>query len=511
MSAAAKGRLAPTLLAGALGLLYVLVAPPSRDLAAHLLRARLFAAGGFGVWSNWWYGGHHLPGYGVLFDPLAAALTPQLAAALAATATAAAFAELVGREAWPAALLFAAGTATDLFTGRLSFALGLLPAVLGVLALRRGRTRPAALLGAATALASPVAALFCALAGAAAGVAGGAAAGLGLAAAALLPVLGLAVAFPEGGSEPFGLSTLWPVLAAAGAVAAWTGAGRPAVRAGALLYAAGCLAAYLLATPVGSNAARLGALLGAPLIALAGPRGHPRVWLAALAALVVLQWQAPVADLAAASGSPTTQAAYWRPLLGFLGRAGGPPFRVEVVLTDLHWEALYVAPRFPLARGWERQLDVGENPLFYAGTLSASAYHAWLRRLAVRFVALPDAPLDPSARGEARLIGAGLPYLRLALRARHWRVYAVRDATPLASGPARVTAIGPDSLTLRARAPGRVLVRVRFTPYWRLTASSGCVAPAGDFTALRLRRAGTVRLVIGFSLGRIGARSPRCG
>jgi hypothetical protein len=36
------------------------------------------------------------------------------------------------------------------------------------------------------------------------------------------------------------------------------------------------------------------------------------------------------------------------------------------------------------------------------------------------------------------------------------------------------------------------------------------VEPARDFTALTLRRAGPVQVVISFSLGRIGARAPRC-
>ena len=43
------------------------------------------------------------------------------------------------------------------------------------------------------------------------------------------------------------------------------------------------------------------------------------------------------------------------------------------------------------------------------------------------------------------------------------------------------------------------------------TIGYGCVAPDGPFIALHLRRGGTVRLVIKFSLARIGARSPRCG
>src|SRR2546430_15185004 len=43
-------RLAPTLVAAVLATVYVIVSPPSFDLAAHLLRAKLFWAEGFGLW-----------------------------------------------------------------------------------------------------------------------------------------------------------------------------------------------------------------------------------------------------------------------------------------------------------------------------------------------------------------------------------------------------------------------------------------------------------------------------
>src|ERR1019366_1880388 len=97
-------RVAPTLLAGVLAAAYVIISPPSLDLAAHLLRAKLFSTEGFGIWSNWWYGGHHLVMYSVLFPPVAAAPTPQLAAAVAAAGSAALFGPLArhhfGERAW---------------------------------------------------------------------------------------------------------------------------------------------------------------------------------------------------------------------------------------------------------------------------------------------------------------------------------------------------------------------------------------------------------------------------
>ncbi len=46
--------------------------------------------------------------------------------------------------------------------------------------------------------------------------------------------------------------------------------------------------------------------------------------------------------------------------------AGGPIGRVEIPSTYRHWEAAYAAPKVLLARGWERQLDIAYNPIFYS-------------------------------------------------------------------------------------------------------------------------------------------------
>ena len=108
------------------------------------------------------------------------------------------------------------------------------------------------------------------------------------------------------------------------------------------------------------------------------------------------------------------------------------------------------------------------------------------------------------------LIDSGLPYLRLVMRTAHWRVYAVADATPIADGVGTLTALGPDTLTLRARSAGVIFLHVHFTPYWALSEGAGCVAPDGRWTAVTVRHAGPVKLVTRFALGRIGATSPRC-
>jgi hypothetical protein len=500
-------RIAPTAVAGGLALIYVIVSPPSLDLAAHLLRAKLFSAEGFGLWNNWWYGGHNVPGYSVLFPPLAAALTPQLVAAIAAVGSAALFERLAydefGAEAWLGALWFGAATATSLFTGRLTFAFGMLPAVATALALQRRRLGLATAAAFVTALSSPVAALFAALAGAAMTVRDRRAPVVAI--VALAPVGLLAIAFPEGGTFPFAFSALWPLVVIAAIALQRTGG---VLRFGILLYGLGCVAAYAIPTPIGANAARLGTLAAGPLAALIVKRRALLV-VAALPLLYV-QWQPPIRDLVNAAGDPSTSAGYYAPLLRFLGQQTRPPFRIEIPATRFHYETYEVAPRYPLARGWERQLDVKYNDLFYGDPLTAATYDAWLHRLAVRFVAVADAPLDYSAVAEARLIDHGLPYLSEVFHSAHWRVYAVADPTPIVTGAATLTTLGPNGLTLQARRAGDALIRVRFSPYWALAGARGCIRKAGDFTAVQLASAGPARLVIRFALDRIGATSPRC-
>lgn len=253
----------------------------------------------------------------------------------------------------------------------------------------------------------------------------------------------------------------------------------------------------------------LGELLGGPLAALLlWPRRRALLVAAALP-LLYLQWHAPIRDLSN-GGGPATTIGYYRPLLSFLSQQGGPPFRIEIPFTRSHWEAYAVAPRFPLARGWERQLDIEFNPLFYNGTLTPGSYERWLHRSAVRFVAVADAPLDYSAVAERRLIDRGLAYLRPVWHSRNWRVYAVSDPTPIAQGAAVLSRLGSNSFSLQAQRPGTALVRIHFSPYWAIAAGSGCVAPAGSFMRLIVRRAGAIRVSMQFSLSRLGAHSPRC-
>jgi len=489
---------------------YLLAAPPSADLAAQEYRADL----GLVLWDNGWYAGHHMPGYSVLFPPLAAVLGPRLVGALSAVAAAALFERLVRDSdgARPAALWFAVATVTSLISGRLTFALGVAIGLAAVLAAARSRRGWACVLGALASLASPVAGVFVALAAAAWWLDRRRWWPVALAACALGPAVALAVAFPEGGSFPFVPSSFWPALAAAIAVGLVVPRDARVVRIGVGLYALAIVASFVLETPMGGNVVRLGALFAGPVVvALLWLRDRRTVYLLALP-LLYWQWIAPIDDWARAAGDASVHERYYDGMLGFLARQGDGPFRVEIPFTDNHWESRWVAPHVPLARGWERQVDRERNALFYDDRpITAGRYRRWLDDNAVRFVALADAPIDYSAAREAQLVRDGTPYLREVWHDAHWRVFAVAGARPLAGGAARATGIGPERVRLSAARAGVVDLRVRFTPYWRIETGRGCVGEGpGGWTRVRVDRPGPVEIEAEFALGRVRATSPQC-
>jgi hypothetical protein len=151
---------------------------------------------------------------------------------------------------------------------------------------------------------------------------------------------------------------------------------------------------------------------------------------------------------------------------------------VEVPPTQEHWESAFVAPYVSLARGWERQLDIADNPIFYhQGALTAESYQEWLYDGGITYVALPDAPLDYAAQAEKTLLTTGnLPYLRLVWSTPNWQLWQVLGSPGLVSGPATLTTLEPDHLTLVASAPGQITVRVRYTKYWSVASGQACVS-----------------------------------
>jgi hypothetical protein len=361
----------------------------------------------------------------------------------------------------------------------------------------------------------------------------------------------LTLAFPEGGTQPFVASAFYPDIAAILLIAALifrdlreradspdrpgdpddrregvdpAGADGPGqavdrlLLAGALLYALALLGAYAIPSAVGGNVDRLGALLAGPVLACVLAPRHPRLLLALAPLFLYWQLTAPLTDFASAASDPAVNASYYTPLLGELRTLGvgyaARPARIEVVPSAGHGEARWMAPHVMLARGWERQLDQKDASLFYdeaSTSLTPARYRAWLSENAVSYVALPDAPLDYSAKGEARLLRTPPAYLREIWRSAHWRLFAVLGATPLAEAPAALTSAGTDSFTLSEPRPESTTVRIRFTPYWAIATGRGCVREApGGWTEVQAQSAGSVRVGIGFSLERIFDHGPRC-
>jgi hypothetical protein len=266
-----------------------------------------------------------------------------------------------------------------------------------------------------------------------------------------------------------------------------------AIRLAAILYAATAVVVFVVPTPLGGNLGRFGMYVGGPLLACALWPARKVVLLAIAPFALVWQWNPAIDGIAFAGRDASSHASYHTPLVHFFETQTGPPARVEIPFTREHWEAAYVASDVPLARGWERQLDRVTNPLFYDGALTTSAYHRWLREHAIEYVALPDAPLDPSALAEARIIARRPSYLVPVWHNEHWRVWRVVGTEPMVSG-GHVVSSRPDSLTVDVARPGSVLVRVHYTSHWTLD-GAGCVLPGPHgWTELRVAHAGPVQL-----------------
>jgi hypothetical protein len=526
---AGRRRAPAWLLAAILGAVYVALAPPSADLAAQAYRAGLFERAGYVAWDNGWFAGHATLPYSLLSPPLMAWLGVHLTGALSAVGAAAVFERLAaagaGRGGRVAAVAFAAGVGAHLWTGRVTFLLGLALGLAALLAAVRGRALPALALGALTTAASPVAGLFAAVAGAGLGWAavrrgrGGRAAApaatLALLAGVGVPAVALLVLFSQPGTEPFVASAFWPALAATVAVALLVPREARALRAGAVIYAVLLAAAFAVPNTLGGNATRLGALVAGPALVAAAWEHRRWAVLALAPAFVYWALYPPIRDWSRAAQDPAVKEAFHAPLVGFLRAQGGAePFRVEVVPTAGHGEARWVAPHVPLARGWLRQLDRAEGALFYTERLDPAAYRRWLAARAVRFVALPrGAPIDSGGRSEAALLRAGAPgWLSPVWRTEDWVVWEVGAPGALVRGDLEGVAVAPDRVALRAPAPGAAAtVQVRWTPHRAIVEGSGCVRRApGGWTRVEARAAGPLVLGLSVAPGRGRATGPRC-
>ena len=317
---------------------WLLVDPRTPDLAAQVYRVGLYRHLGWAVWDEHWYAGHHLPGYSLVFSPLAALVGMRALGALAALVSAALFERLLlavyGEAARWGAVWFALAAVADIWIGRLTFALGVAFAVASVLALLRGRAGVAVALAVLCTAASPVAGVLLALVGATRClVLRSPRAGLTLGAPVAAVVVALAALFPEGGWEPYPTTSLLATVAVVLGFLWALPSGQRGLRLGALVYLGACLLSVALHTPMGANVERYGVLLAGPLLLCAlrsargagggarGPQSQALGWLAPRGRLApaasiatlcgIALWTAwgPVRETAAVAGDASTGAA----------------------------------------------------------------------------------------------------------------------------------------------------------------------------------------------------------
>jgi hypothetical protein len=486
-------------------------------MPAHLYRTMLVDEGVL-VWDNLWYGGHYpLASYSLLYYLPATVFGNVPLAVAAVIVSAALFASICEGEwgpsaVWPARV-FAVLASGPIFTGTYTYALGLL-ALLAALRLLQADRVGLALVAAALCLGfSPLAYAFLCIAFAAVGIARGrfdrkaliVASGLGLFAAAQATAIWL---FPHDAVYPFRLFELGVVLAVCvlgGVLALRIRRARVLVALFAL-WALSSVAAFLVRSPIGENITRLrGIVFALVLLAAVLARFRP-LWLVAPALGLALAYNLVpyVAVIPYRTDGRPAEEAYWEPALDFLRDRSRRNYRVEVVPTADHWEAYWLPKAgFALARGWYRQLDIAQNPLFYEEPLRAHDYRDWLRSMGVRFVLLPDVQLGRyGEEREGELLRSGRSGLRLAYSTDDWRIYELPGAEGVLSGGARVTELGHERIAGAAGDLGLHELAVRYTPYWRVARGSVCLSEGPNgMTLLTVRNRGRFLLELDDSLG----------
>ncbi|MFG3318984.1 MFS transporter [Streptomyces sp. NPDC048171] len=440
-----------------------------------------------------WYGGMHPVSYSVVSPYLMSVLGVRTTMMIAGTVSAGLLtmilirSRVVRNPLW-ASLAGLFGLLGNAASGRVTFGLGMMFGLGAVAAVfcwpyrwryeRWAKGLCAAPLAALSTMASPVSGLFVGLVAVALFLQKRrpGAWSLGLAPAAVVALS--AWLFPFSGTQPmsFGSAAL-PVLYA-GLVYAFVPRTWTTVRITSAVYGLAVLLVWVISSQIGSNITRLAMLFAGVALVAALPFTVPksRKWYALVVSLVgFVVW---IGFKSADDVVHTTPAASWArelaPLVNELQEVGAERGRVEVVPARSHREASALAPYVNLARGWNRQADMERNPLFYDDTLNSANYHEWLQRWAVHFVVLPkDEPDGDGGERERELVQRGLPFLKQIWGDANWQLFQVTNPTPLAEPNAEVQRAEQGEWTIDVKEPGRILVRVPYSPWLSLVDAEG--------------------------------------
>ncbi|WP_328872054.1 MFS transporter [Streptomyces sp. NBC_00287] len=483
-----------TALAGVLHIVWFFTfANSGGDLAAQDAWAEFVGRHPDSAYNLAWYGGMHPVSYSVVSPYLMSVLGVRTTMMIAGTVSAGLLTLVLIRSRSVRNPLWAALTGVfallcNAASGRVTYGLGTVFA-LGAVAVvfcwpyrwrykRWAKALCAAPLAALATMASPVAGLFVGLVAVALFLQKrrpGAWA-LGLAPSAVVAVS--AWLFPFSGTQPMMFASV--ILPFASSVLVlflvpkeWT-----TVRLTAAVYALSVVLVWLISSQIGSNITRLSMLFAGVALAAALPFTVPRTrkWYVTVLALVGFNvWIGvkSVDDIV-----HTTPAASWArelaPLVNELQEVGAEKGRVEVVPARSHREASALAPYVNLARGWNRQADMERNPLFYDDTLNSANYLEWLNRWAVHFVVVPkDEPDGDGGERERELVQRGMPYLKQVWGDTNWQLFQVIDPAPLAEPNTVVERAEQGEWTMRVSEPGRVLIRIPYSPWLSIVDAEG--------------------------------------
>ncbi|MGW4867307.1 MFS transporter [Streptomyces chartreusis] len=486
--------LSVTTLAGLLHIIWFFTfANSGGDLAAQDAWAEFVGRHPDSAYNLAWYGGMHPVSYSVVSPYLMSVLGVRTTMMIAGTITAGLLTLVLLRSRSVRNPLWASfagvfGLIANAISGRVTFALGTMFA-LGAVAVvfcwpyrwrykRWAKALCAAPLAALATMASPVAGLFVGFVAVALFLQKrrpGAWA-LGIAPTAVVGVS--AWLFPFSGTQPMVIgSVLLPLLCAVVTFVIvpedWK-----TVRLVSAVYGLSVVLVWVVSSQIGSNITRLAMLFAGTALVAALPYTVPRSrkwYTGVLALLTFVGWigYKTVDDIIHAA-----PAASWArelaPLVNELQEVGAEKGRVEVVPARSHREASALAPYVNLARGWNRQADMERNPLFYDDTLNSANYREWLQRWAVHFVVLPkDEPDASGAERERELVQRGMPYLKQVWGDANWQLFQVTAPAPLAEPNAVVERAEQGEMTMRVSKPGRVLIRIPYSPWLSIVDADG--------------------------------------
>jgi hypothetical protein len=454
---------------------FLVFRPPAGDLWAARARASAAAHGvGLHYWFSWF--GGMVPGHYSVLAPYLSRVADVSVLGAATVAVILLCRRLVRDTRHPAIAtwLAAVATAFSLWSGRVPFALGTAVALLALLAVLTDRVVFAALAGVAAALVSPVCGAFViiGLVGVVLHVAPRRRAALAAIGGAAVPLLGVAAYFGFPGPEGFQLVQAVGATAATAALLLT----RPAPYVRTVLIISTVASPLLAVIPngLGSNFERF-VWVWLPVATAATARARPSLTAVTAAAAVGLGIIGSTKDLFVAA-QPLSRPSYFTNLNAQLDQMPGlAGFRLEVVPDGAHVAAYELLDHALLARGFETQSDNLLNAVLQSSSLDAARYRGWLDENAVGYVLIDRTTL--AAGPEDRLVRSGaLPYLHEIWSDAHWRLFQVRQPTPIVAAPVRMLDADQARLTVAAPRAGHFALRVRWSRFLHARSSASSAA-----------------------------------